>query len=931
LPSIVNAAERRPEPSKLPPAVATSKGNPKLQGVLAELSQAARRSRKEALALGRSRALQTDGDTVFVIVETSGRVAGARAAVRRLGGRVRSNTRGSLFVQLPISALETLASSPDVLVVRQPRRLVPTVVTSEGVADIGATTLQGSGITGAGVRVGIVDVGFAGYEAKLGSELPSQVVTWGAGVSKEGSGSENHGTAVAEVVHDVAPGAELYLAQVGGDGELQPAVDWMVASGVKVINMSAVFPGAGPGDGNGDINAVVDSAVSRGVFWANAIGNYRQRHWRGNFVPNATDARWLDFATGDFDQEFTAQAGDWLEASLTWKDSWTAASKDYDLYLYKVEGSTLTQVYKSEDFQAGEPGQQPYESISVQAPTAGNYAWLIRMPATPSGTDPATDVDFDLFDPNRNLEYREAKYSFAVPADNRSEGFVAAGAVGRDPFVQESYSSEGPTRDERVTPEIAAPSNVSNSIYSPFAGTSAASPHLAGAAALLLDIVPGMGPSDIEWCLETRARDLGVAGADFAYGFGLVDVADALSLALTPLPSSPATIWLDSTTSAEFGLRLNTGDDLDVDLTAARPAGSATITASVRSLAGTELAPAAETLHYVADKNALYVVHFERAADDTRPATFSANWKRTKASSVTLAASPPITGYGSASTLYAVATDSDRQGAPALVRFLYSYDGANWNILASGVRANGHGVAAVSFVPTRSTYLKALVLREPGLVKDSSSASVQVQRYAYLSTPASATRVRRNAPFSATGYLRPRHTAGTYPVRLMCYRYERGSWVYRKAVYARVANYDYRTSRYAGSIALPYAGKWYVRAYTPGDLSHAPTYSGVRYVLVNPTSLTISADRTTVTSRISATLRGLLRDVSGHALAYRYVYIERSYDLRTWTRIATLKTSSAGVVRTSVRPRVRTYYRFRYPGDNYQMGSSSPARNIYVR
>ncbi len=95
--------------------------------------------------------------------------------------------------------------------------------------------------------------------------------------------------------------------------------------------------------------------------------------------------------------------------------------------------------------------------------------------------------------------------------------------------------------------------------------------------------------------------------------------------------------------------------------------------------------------------------------------------------------------------------------------------------------------------------------------------------------------------FTTYGYLKPRHTAGTYPVKLYCYRYQKGatgrySWVLRKTVSARASDYHPRTgamyTKYSAKLSLPYTGKWRIRAYHAPDSKYAPTYSGYRYVTV---------------------------------------------------------------------------------------------------
>jgi hypothetical protein len=77
--------------------------------------------------------------------------------------------------------------------------------------------------------------------------------------------------------------------------------------------------------------------------------------------------------------------------------------------------------------------------------------------------------------------------------------------------------------------EIAAPGSLINSTlpggaYGPKSGTSMASPHVAGAAALFLAAAPGASNAQIRAQLQSTADDLGDPGRDVQYGYGLVDV-----------------------------------------------------------------------------------------------------------------------------------------------------------------------------------------------------------------------------------------------------------------------------------------------------------------------------------------------------------------------------------------------------------------------
>jgi subtilisin family serine protease len=124
-------------------------------------------------------------------------------------------------------------------------------------------------------------------------------------------------------------------------------------------------------------------------------------------------------------------------------------------------------------------------------------------------------------------DYVVPEQSLSSPAD--AVGAFAVGAVNWADDVLEPYSSQGPTADGRIKPDLAAPSVVDSASYAPeaFDGTSAATPHVAGAAALVLQAFPDFTPADIAQFLQERAEDLGDAGPDNAFGMGRLDLEDA--------------------------------------------------------------------------------------------------------------------------------------------------------------------------------------------------------------------------------------------------------------------------------------------------------------------------------------------------------------------------------------------------------------------
>jgi serine protease len=60
--------------------------------------------------------------------------------------------------------------------------------------------------------------------------------------------------------------------------------------------------------------------------------------------------------------------------------------------------------------------------------------------------------------------------------------------------------------------------------YSPKTGTSMATPHVAGAVAMLWGLAPDATPAQIYNALVSTAKDLGTAGKDDKFGYGLIDL-----------------------------------------------------------------------------------------------------------------------------------------------------------------------------------------------------------------------------------------------------------------------------------------------------------------------------------------------------------------------------------------------------------------------
>ena len=445
-------------------------------------------------------------------------------------GIVETRYQSLLQVLLPPEALESLSQHPSVRYMHSPLTAIQQEIKSEGLAMMGLDAWYESGFRGAGAKVAIADLGFDTYWNQLGSELPENVIARSFRTDNDiTGGGDAHGTAAAEVVHDVAPEATLYLVNFGSEVELGNAVDWLIAEGVHVISSSVGWPGTAYGDGTGLLNGIVEKAERGGILWVQAAGNYAETHWTGTFAdPDGNGFH--NFADADEGNTISlrrSRPGEErvfrVEIFLTW-DDWDALAQDYDLFLFR--GDTV--VAQSTAFQNGR--FPPVEHIVFTSATAGDY-WIgvQRFRANRRvKIDLVVTVDYEL-------EHFVTAESLVVPGD--SPYAVTVGAVAPGTLESRPYSSQGPTKDGRIKPDLVAGDQVSTTVYGQggFFGTSAATPHVAGAAALLRSSRPDLPLEDVRRQLRLRAFGPGNGSHNTLIGAGYVRIGQLLGDVFLPI------------------------------------------------------------------------------------------------------------------------------------------------------------------------------------------------------------------------------------------------------------------------------------------------------------------------------------------------------------------------------------------------------------
>ncbi|MGE0879879.1 MAG: S8 family serine peptidase [Acidimicrobiia bacterium] len=479
-----------------------------------------------------------------------------------LGARLTGEVPGALLqADVQVETLGAVAALDGVTMVRPPlqvslpiektapvdvdRVAVAAAVTGQEVTKTNAAAWQAAGHTGKGIKIGVVDAFYGG--AWSASQNAGELVPPAGKFCRLGGANcgdpflvapsaATHGVMVAEIVHEMAPDAQLYIATVSTASDLQAAVDYFAANGVKIITRSLTAFFDGPGDGTGPLATVVDSAVAKGMVWFNSVGNSAGQaplrsgsYWRGQWVDADNDGN-LDFAPGvNYLRVFCGG----LINGLRW-DDWVAwngggGATDYDVLVYDnlADIGGLAVESNSSDRQVF--GAPPVETTAFSSCGSGDNEDYIQIRRMADGPDDDIKTDtLELMGNQTAFFYWSNPYSATQPvSDSANPGEVSVGAI--DPAngtTIGNYSSQGPTNDGRIKPDMAAASCVTGFTIAAtgggcFAGTSASAPTAAGAAALVLSAGLAGSPAEIAaWLYENALVDRDTPGNDNRSGRG---------------------------------------------------------------------------------------------------------------------------------------------------------------------------------------------------------------------------------------------------------------------------------------------------------------------------------------------------------------------------------------------------------------------------
>lgn len=419
-------------------------------------------------------------------------------------------------------------------------------------------------------------------------------------ILKEGTQGKDEGRAMAQIIHDIAPGADLFFYAVSSKEEMKTGIEQLTASGVNMIVDDMGFTDQ-PFFQDGIVAQAVDWAVEQGVIYFSAAGNDGQRSYESDFrssgktfTIDGQSYNAHDFAQGGGDilNQFSLGDGKTLgPLTLQWDDSFKSVSggggtqKDFDIFILKagssdgnetisLDGKTYEVVASSADDNIG---QDPLETIRFSNNTETNEFFMLIGQKDEGSTSDPTRLKYISFSRGAtNFEY--GHNSSTVFGHPNADGAIAIGSVPYDRTPEfgtsltqaKATSSRGgtpiifnPDGTELIEPHIRqkpnllAPDGVNTTFFGSdtdsdslpnFHGTSAAAPHASAVAALMLEAAGGpnsLTPAEVRSILEVTAIDADSYGADFNSGYGLIQADRAVEL-VAPKPDGGGTLGDDT-------------------------------------------------------------------------------------------------------------------------------------------------------------------------------------------------------------------------------------------------------------------------------------------------------------------------------------------------------------------------------------------------
>lgn len=465
------------------------------------------------------------------------------------------NSRGELEIGIPLDVLAnyqtpgtlikylvTVATVKNIKQINAPQpkstsgKLDPAKVAEligKGGKFVGVEAWHKAGITGKGVRIGVLDLGFQRIkELANGKDLPKDIQA-AQDIDELNDGDEVHGTACAQIVYGMAPDAKIFVGMADTDDNYNDSINFFIKNKVQIITYS-VGGSVGPRDGTfGEALAVDEIVEKTGVLWLTAAGNEASNHTLFKFTDEDGDNN-NDFGNKEQAMPFLAFDST-TQIVMNWNGNWKGGEKtEYTFTVFDEKGK---EVASAAEPKRGRKNDFPFQAVKFRSKPEAKYFLVVSRNAKTT-----TEATIDIFI-NESLfpTWAQVKEkSVTVPGDSNSSFTVGATGLSKD--VIESYSSQGPTLDGRIKPDITAPTGEVIAAYPEgFFGTSGATPLAAGAAALYFQAFPGVTAAEIRAAMSKNVLDLGKKGADPVFGAGRIKLPDPKTIKADQGPDTAAT------------------------------------------------------------------------------------------------------------------------------------------------------------------------------------------------------------------------------------------------------------------------------------------------------------------------------------------------------------------------------------------------------
>jgi hypothetical protein len=398
---------------------------------------------------------------------------------------------------------------------------------------------------------------------------------------KDATEASDEGRAMAQVVHDLAPAAHIDFASAfNGELAFAKGIKELAAAGAKVI-ADDVFYFEEPFFQDGPVAVAVNEVVEAGSTYFSAAGNdnlldpsgeHDIASWEtpayrdSGSCPPAVEARagangfyCLDFNPDlkKTDRTFgiKVEPESELTVDLQWDEPWNGVATDLDAYLLNASGFLVQESREANV----ETTQMPVEVLSWTNESSATKT--VQLVVNRALGEAAPRVKLALLENGGGVEATEYPRSSGEdvvgPTIFGHSGSASAISVAAVPFNSNSepepYSSRGPVihgfgpvegtapaaplgpPGEIISkPDLTATDCGKTTFFAIFAspfwrfcGTSAAAPHAAAVAALMLDAEPAAGPEAVRTALEGSAVPVGSFGS-CAVGAGLVEAVVAV-------------------------------------------------------------------------------------------------------------------------------------------------------------------------------------------------------------------------------------------------------------------------------------------------------------------------------------------------------------------------------------------------------------------